>query len=331
MKTPSHDEQIIREDFWENSNRAADYYVECLTFLDWYLEQYPKLAGTEVRQKIFELLAWLDTNPSQRRSECAEDVAIDLMLFGMVGKALFFLQSQTSPQFHRELRRLFTDLHQVRSNSWLFHVAGQLAKAGFTIEFISERAKEGEQVPDFKASKDDTTAYFEANTRSQKHKRIEGISSLLWEVMHGDKSSGKHLKFQGEAFDPGVIVIDVSSCDVDVNASGLPPYLRLRRDAIVRKGPNSYVYDLTRDTSFYSRIQNSGNIVDYAIKYFQQIDKSKYRVRAILVGISMKFIRQEGAISSPKGAFMIVDVNYPELAIQELAPAIYLVKGQVNG
>lgn len=327
MKSPIHDERVIRDDSWENSNRAADYYVECVAFLDWFLDNHPKLASSDVRKKIPELLSWLCADPSRRNAACAEDVAIDLMLFGMIGKALFFLQSQCSPQFCEELRRLFTDINQLRSNTWLFHVAGQLAKAGFAITFLKERSKEGKQTPDFMAKSGSITAYFEANARSQQHTTIDKISSLLWDVMHGDKSAGKHLKFQEAEFDPGVIVVDVSSCNVHANALGLPPYLKLRVDAITRTSSNSYIYDVTRDPEFYGQIANQGNIVDYAIRYFQKIDKSKYRVRALLVGTTMKIVRQEGTISSPKGAFMIVDAGYPQLAIQELAPAIYLVDG----
>jgi hypothetical protein len=55
----------------------------------------------------------------------------------------------------------------------------------------------------------------------------------------------------------------------------------------------------------------------------------RYRVRALLIGISMGVgTAEEGVLGRPKGAIMIVDSRYPQLALRELATQIYLVDTQ---
>jgi hypothetical protein len=152
-----------------------------------------------------------------------------LFLYGMAGKSLYFLSKQAqNSQFETELIRLFQDFDNVRSNVWLFHVSARMAQAGFQIRFIPESA---EPTPDFVATLGDTTIYVEANTRNPTAREIDGIKDALWNVMHGSaRSGGKQIKFKDAAYDPGLIVVDVSNCDVDSNETGLPSHIKLRSD-----------------------------------------------------------------------------------------------------
>lgn len=51
----------------------------------------------------------------------------------------------------------------------------------------------------------------------------------------------------------------------------------------------------------------------------------RYFVRALLVGIPMGIRENAGNFDARKGDVMFVDSRYPNLALQELASAIYLV------
>lgn len=314
----------IRDTAQEES-ATLRYYFACMAYLDAFLNQSPTLAPADVRQRMSYLLQWLGAPESVSRDPHNEDIGIDIMLFGMIGKALFFLDGQSSGQFGREVYRLFQNLQQLRSNTWLFHSAAQLAAAGFDIHFIPERGSEGLKTPDYQAKRGDLTLYVEANARSQAYQQINEISRLLWEVLHGGADNGKAIKFASSQYDPGLIVVDTSGCNPFANSTGLPPRVKLRQDKFVSYSPRRWIYDTTQDPEFFTLPENQGNIVRYAIDYFRMLDKSTYYVRGILVGFAMRIVSQDDRISAPKGAFMVIDHQFPHLAIQELAPAIYLV------
>lgn len=309
---------------------TTTYYVECCAFLDEFLDGHEKLAGQEIRQKVRQLLEWMCSPPEERIADAAQDVAIDLHLFGMIGKAVYFCRDEwDNPQFVEEIRRLFSDYNQFRGNLWLFYTAGMFAREGFAIEFLAEQSKEGLQTPDYRASRDGLSVSVEANARSQAHKDINNIAGLLWEVMHGGKESGKQLKFVDPKYDPGMIVVDVSNCDVTANATGLPPHVKLRKDACVACNDRGFVYSLDKDPDFFGQLQNTGNLVEYGIRYFHMMsEKNRYCVRAILIGMAMKIVSESDNVAAPKGSVLIVDSRYPQLAIQELSRSIYLVDTQ---
>jgi hypothetical protein len=251
-----------------------------------------------------------------------------LLLFGMAGKALYFLSKQPhNSQFELELARLFRKVEDLRPNLWLFHVSARMSQAGFHISFIPECE---EPTPDFSATRGDTTIYVEANTRNSDDKTIGGIRDALWNVMHGSaRSGGKQLKFKDFSYDPGLIVVDISNCDIDSNETGLLPRVKLRAD-VCKPSISGWIYELSRDPDFFEYPENTGNVVEYAIRFFQQMaEYNRYCVRALLIGVSMgvKTI-EEGVLGSPKGAVMVVDSRYPQLALPELAPQIYLVDTQ---
>jgi hypothetical protein len=266
---------------------------------------------------------------SPRTTDPAEVAVAGLLLFGMVGKALYFLSKQPhSHQFEEEIKRLLQDLNQVRGNSWLFHTAGKLAESGFTIEFIPESAS---KTPDYMATRGSIRLFVEANARSQSHRSVEGLQDILWNVTHGDSSAGKQLKFSESQYDPGLIVVDVSNCDVNANSTMLEPNVKLRNDAFVINNHKGKVYDLSRDPDFFAQRENTGNLIEIAIRYFHDMaTTNRYHVRALLVGISLG-IRADASgaiISAPKGSVMFVDSRYSQLALQELSRAIYMVDTQ---
>ena len=344
-----HDKDVIEKTALEDLS-PADYYTECCAFLDDFLAKRPKLAGAEVREVLTSLLNVLLTEPdlrnfdalatmrrlvspffldNQSSSESAASLVAALFLFGMAGKSLYFLSKQShSHQFENEIARLFVSMSEVRSNIWLFHTSAQLAQAGFMIEFIAEAET---PTPDLLAIRKDVRVFVEANTRAPMRRDIAAIKDALWNVMHGDaKSSGKQIKFEDPKFDPGLIVVDISNCDVNSNETGLPPHLKLRSDALVIQNEQGRIYDISRDPEFFDQPENTGNVVEFAVRYFHQMAAvNRYHVRALLVGISMGIRTVEkGVLGAPKGSVMVVDSRYPQLALQELSRQIYLVDTQ---
>jgi hypothetical protein len=325
----------------------ADYYAECCAFLEEFVAQRPKLAGAEVLAALDSLMSLLSRDPGKREfdatvtiqqlvspflfdsrssSEAAASAVAALFLFGMAGKSLYFLSRQKhAHQFEKEISRFFVDIPTVRSNIWLFHTSAQLAQAGFKIEFVAESK---DPTPDFLATAGNLNLFVEANARTSRQRDIEGIKDALWNVMHGDeKSSGKQLKFWDPGFDPGLIVLDISNCDVNANDTGLPPHLKLLRDAFVADNKLGRIYDISRDPDFFDQPANLGNVVEYAVRYFHAMAaQDRYHVRALLVGISMGVRTVEkGILGAPKGSLMVVDSRYPQLALQQLSRQIYLV------
>lgn len=325
----------------------AEYYAECCAFLDDFVSQRPKLVSAEVREVLVSLMRVLLTNPESREFESlttiqrlagpflvddqlsgepAASVVAALFLFGMVGKSLFFLSKQPhSHQFEKEISRLFINLSEVRSNVWLFHTSARLAQAGFHIGFITETK---EPTPDFSAKREDLTVFVEANARSPIRRDIAGVKDTLWNVLRGDaKSGGKQIKFTDPQFEPGLIVLDVSNCDVTSNTTGLPPRTKLCSDAFVVRNELGRIYDIGRDAEFFDAPENTGNVVDLAVRYFHEMSATdRYHVRALLVGISMGVKTVEkGILGAPKGSVLVVDSRYPQLALQELSSQIYLI------
>jgi hypothetical protein len=327
----------------------ADYYAECCEFLDEFITKRPRIVGTEVQAALKSFLVMLLSAPEDRAlgslelvdrlvkpfdaddhssSEPGATEASALLLFGMAGKALYFLSKQTqNSQFETELARLFRDVADLRSNLWLFHISARMAQAGFQIHFIPEQE---EPTPDYVATRENTRIHVEANTRNPSVKTIAGIRDALWNVMHGSaKSGGKQIKFKDAAYSPGLIVVDISNCDVDSNETGLLPHIKLRAD-LCKRTSSGWTYDLSGDPEFFEHPENTGNLVEYAIRYFHQMaEYNRYSVGALLIGISMGVRTiNEGILGAPKGAIMIVDSRYPQLALPELAPQIYLVDTQ---
>ena len=341
-----YDKDVIESTLLEEIS-PVDYYVECCAFLDEFVTRRPKLASAEVLEVLTSLMSLLGHDPGSREfgaavtiqrlvspfffdnessSGAAAGAVAALLLFGMAGKSVYFLSRQKhSHQFEKEIRRFFVDIPTVRSNIWLFHTSAQLAQAGFQIEFIAETE---DPTPDFLATSENLNLFVEANARTPRHRDIEGIKDALWNVMHGDaKSGGKQLKFRDPGFDPGLIVLDISNCDVNANDTGLPPHLKLLRDALIADNNLGRIYDISRDPGFFDQPENLGNVVEYAIRYFHKMAAmDRYHVRALLVGISMGVRTVEkGVLGAPKGSLMVVDSRYPQLALQPLSRQIYLV------
>jgi len=290
---------------------------------DYYLSQDDKLKDTPLRLKVVELLEyWCDVD---KNPDCLEDATIDLLLFGMASQAIYFLQD-ASGQFRRELLRICSELDKLRSNIWLFYTAAKLRRAGYDIEFIKEH---GEKTPDYEARRGTNRIFVEANTRSQHYRTIDEITQALWEVLHGKPGKGKQMKFEEAGYDPGLIVFDVSHFDVEANETGALPVLDLRESAVEVRNDRGFIYNTVKDPSFFLRPQNQGNIISYAIDYFQQINKARFKVRGLLIGRCMRLMRLQGGMASPKDAVLILDHRYRHMAVQELARAVYLIEPEL--
>jgi hypothetical protein len=103
----------------------------------------------------------------------------------------------------------------------------------------------------------------------------------------------------------------------------------LREDAFVANDSKGRVYDLSRDPDFFEQPANTGNIVEFAIRYFHSMATvGRYCVRALLIGISLGIHENAGVLGAPKGSILFVDSRYPQLALRQLSRMIYLIDTQ---
>lgn len=324
------DPSVIENIALEESDTTT-YYIECMAFLEQFLAQTPRVRNSALHRQLLDLLGYWATPPEDRNPAADEDVMIDTHLFGMMGQAIYFVRNQSSAQFREELWRLSNNINQIRGNLWLFYTAGKFRIAGFGVDFIQEQGGREERTPDYRADRNATRVFVEASARSQVYQAVREQSRLLWELLHGDRRHGKQVKFESADYDPGMIVVDLSGCNVNTRDDELPAVAELRQEAIVVRNDKGFVYDTTRDPAFFYRPQNASNVLRRAIDYFQQVDKSTYKVRALLVAQSLRLVRVQGGLAAPKQSVLIVDHNYPDLAIQELARAVYLVSPTDEG
>ena len=256
-----------------------------------------------MHRQLLDLLDYWATPPEDRNPAANEGATIDMYLFGMLGQAIYFLRNQATPQFREELWRLSNNVDQIRGSLWLFYTAGKFGAAGFNVEFIQERGGQEERTPDYRAERNTTRVFVEASARSQVYQAVHEQSRLLWELLRGDRRHGKQVKFESSDYDPGMIVVDLSGCNVNVREDELQAVAELRNEAVVVQNDNGFVYDTTRDPAFFFRPLNAGNVLRRAIDYFQQVDKSTYKVRALLVAQSLKLVRVQGHLAARGGRY----------------------------
>jgi len=175
-------DEIILDDPSNEETCALDYYLNSCAHLLNVLHADPKLCRSGLagllKQKVF---AVLETDPSERDERRAEEAAKWLALFGVVGKALWFLRNKNDVQLRRELTRLATDPQQVVGNQYLFYIAGTLAAKGYGVQFVTEQAGSALKTPDLCASKLGKSTWIEANTKSP-ITPVDTAERLAWMV-----------------------------------------------------------------------------------------------------------------------------------------------------
>jgi hypothetical protein len=315
--------QIILDDpSNEHGLLALDYYLNACGHLLNVLDADPKLRHSQLAGLLEHVFAFLGAEPSEHDNTEADEAAEWLGLFGVVGKALWFLRNKDDAQLRRELRRLATEPQQVIGNQYLFYIAGTLAANGYDIEFVTEQGGAALKTPDLRASKAGKNTWIEANAKSPVT-AVDTPQRLAWMVR--DIVAEKKLKFANSIYSPGLIVADISPADHLVNDSGAVPQIKLLANVRKPLPTGGFLYRLYDDPQWNTLPENNGNIVAYVVDEFRQIDRSKHHVSQCLITLTRRAFKSNGKLAFPKYHLLVVDRSAEEDALTELARIVYVV------
>jgi|GEM_PF-5667398 len=242
------------------------------------------------------------------------------MHWSAVGKALWYLWSQSNPQMVRELRRLASDPLDAGTH-YLFYAAGELAAHHFGIAFVAELGKSGEKTPDLQVTKGDQQFWVEATA---KQPRLPVDTGEVLRRMVNSIMQEKATKFKDPRFSPGVIFADIPDDYQDIREAGTQPLLKLSPDHLEALPDGRQLYRLHNDAAWKEHPENRNNVFAYVVAAFEAIDRSTYHVDQLLVTIR-QVKSSEGQISFPIQHQLIVRKSAEVIALVELAKHIYVV------
>jgi hypothetical protein len=286
------------------------------------LSEDPKLRQSQLAGLLQQVFTFLKAEPSERDKTVAVEAAKWLGLFGVVGKALWFLRNKEDAQLRRELTRLATEPQQVIGNQYLFYIAGTLAAKGYDVEFVTEQGSAALKTPDLHASKAGKNIWIEANAKSPVT-AVDTAQRLAWMVR--DIIAEKKLKFVNPMYSPGLIVADISPADHLANETGGIPVIKLLASVRLPLPNGGFLYRLYDDPEWNVHPGNNGNVVAYVVDEFRQIDRSKYNVFQCLITLTRRVFQSNGELAFPKYHLLVVDRSAELDALTELARIVYVV------
>ena len=306
----------------EDGPLTLDYYLNACRHLLNVLHADPRLHRSELAALLEEVFAFLEVEPSERDSSEAEEVAKWLGLFGVVGKALWFLRKKDDAQLLRELTRLATEPRQVIGTQYLFYIAGTLAANGYDVEFVAEQGGVAIKTPDLRASKRGKITWIEANAKNPVV-AVDTVQRLAWLVR--DIIEEKKMKFTNSVYSPGLIVAEISPAQHLVNESGVVPRIALLPDIRKPLLNGGFLYRLYDDPEWNTRPENNGNVVAYVVNEFSQIDRAKHHVYQCLITMTRRVFKSGNQLAFPKYHLLVVDRSAERDALTELARIVYVV------
>lgn len=147
------------------------------------------------------------------------------------------------------------------------------------------------------------TLTVEASTREQTYQDINAVEGLIRNALHGDRRTEKQVKFENDEYNPGLIALDLSNCNLKANLTGLPPVNKLALNALVISNEKGRIYDLSKDPDFFNTRENTGNVIHFATRHFQMLlSTGRYRVRVLLIGMALKIVMQGPGVSAQGNA-----------------------------
>lgn len=310
------------------SNEEKDpfeYFVQAVAHLWNVLHADPHLRKSKLHDQIASLMSFWDGDPKDRNNEMANDAFLDLAWFAPVGRALWHLQSKKDAQLRLELERLATDPEVLVGNQYLFYIAGTLASKGYDIEFVPEKGNEGKKTPDLRATREGRSIWIEATAKQPK--RTIDTTEKLWQLLR-DIIDEKKQKFEDPAFEPGMIVADISTAHHLVNETGTRPLLKLRADLCRPLGASiqdGFVYRLYEDDEWHLQPENQGNVFAYITDLFAAINRDRFHVSQCLLTITRQVWRDGKQVAFPRGHQLIVHRSAEGDALTDLSRHVYVV------
>jgi hypothetical protein len=316
------DEAVLNDPSNSDGLGALDYYLNSCAYLLNVLQEDSKLQDSELADLLGQVFRFLRFEPSKRDTERAEEVVRQMGLFGVVGKALWFLRNKKDAQRHRELTRLATEPKQIIGNQYLFYIAGTLASVGYDVEFVPEKGNQALKTPDLRVSKAGKVTWIEANAKApvKPVDSTQGLARMIRDIV-----AEKKLKFAKPEYMSGMIVADISPADYLANESGRPPGLSLNPVLIEHLPGGSKLYRLYRDFEWNRRPENNGNVIAYIIDELKNIDDARYGVNQCLLTVTRRAWLSDGVFSFPKYHLLVVDRSAEDQILGELARLVYVI------
>ncbi len=315
------DERILKDPI-HLEHPTGDFYMHATGYLANWLHNERGFKDAWLHGKAVALLGYLEAPKEERNPEAAEGAMLDLHLFGTVGSMLFRLGGKPSPQMRKEIDRFANNQNELVSNFFLFYLADRLAGMGHQVDFVPEAGRQGTKTPDLQAEKNGHRVFLEANA---KQPTIEvDTPERLWRLIESLVGEKKQ-KFCEAAFQPGMIVADISPARYQLNESGGPPFLELRKDLVEDIPGGGFYYHLYNDPDWKQRAGNDGNVFSYLVEQFLAIDRTRYGVQQCLVTVTRRVLRNAGSLLFPKYHLLLVDRSAKDQAVLDLGRHVFLV------
>jgi hypothetical protein len=324
-RVPCKVDEAVLQDPTNEENDSLTYYINATAHLLNVLSSVKKLKESPLHDQVEALIRFWDTSPGERDRTKAHDAAIDAHMFGVVGKALWYLWKGNDPQLHKEIGRLAHDPEALVGTQYLFYIAGTLAAKGYNVAFVPEQGKHGKKTPDLHAVRGPQDIWIEANAKQPT--RVVDTPEKIWQMIR-DIIEEKSQKFVDPMFAPGMIVADISTAYHLVNENGSMPFLKLRRDLCRLLGKDlseGFIYRLYEDDEWESHRENRGNVFAYLVEEFSRLDRSKHHVSQCLITITRQVLRGDRQISFPMGHQLVVHRSAEGQALTDLSRHVYVV------
>lgn len=305
---------------------ALQYWLNACAYLLNCLMQDNEFNRTALCDRLKDLVNFWRTKNLVAAGDDLEDAALDLSYFGPVGKAVWYLSGRKDAQFRKELMRLAVAPDEVVGNQYLFYIAGTLAAHGYEVGFVPEGGKDNKKTPDLWAEKTGRRTWIEANAKQPK--RDVDTPEKVWQLIR-DVIEEKKQKFTDAAYDPGLIVADISPISTQVNTPGTlgsAPLISTREGVCHSLNPSGgLICRLYDDPDWTSRPENQNNIFAFLVQEFTSVDRSRYHLSQCLVTISRRVVRVGNVLAFPRQHQLIVHRRAETAALTELSRHVYVV------
>ncbi len=312
---------IILGDPANEERDPVEYYVNGTAHLANWLSNHG-LEGSGVFREAVDLLDYFSRDVADREPGRAVTAATALAELGTVGAAAYLLRDRQNNQMRTELERYATDADGGAGYFYLFYIAGRLAGRGWKVDFVRESHDPGARRPDLRAERGGAHIFIEANAK-QPTIPVE-TTDRLWYTIR-DLIEDKKQKFADPAFQPGMIVADISPTKFDANETGTPPQLELSREHAEPLPESGLIYRLYEDTAWKGRLHNQGNVIAYLVEQFASIDRARFGVTQCLLTVTRRALVTPVGVAFPKLHVLIVERAARANAMLDLCRFVYLV------
>jgi hypothetical protein len=318
---PTAPDEAALKDILLEENDPVLYYFQNTLFLQNFLAQNLKWKSSKHYTQVEQIIDWFKSDPNSRaqESDSIKDVGIDLVFYGILGRAAYFLCEQGNSQFIKEFDRLVSKNNELIGNTYLFNLSGFLASRNYKIEFIGELGKLSKKTPDFSAEFGNRKVFIEANAKQPGKKPITQveIDNFIKGILLEKKQ-----KFEDDRFFPGCIAADISGAQLFLDSNGNPKEISVAKEAVIKTPDGIIECHQYKDPTFLTI--NNGALVS-AAKQLADIDSDRYKVTQVLLSMTRQLCIGKKSIEAPQGHCHIIKKDYSQSALQNITRCRYII------